>query len=271
MTTSSRSSAASVLVIGEALVDVVDGVPYPGGSPANVAVALGRQRVPVTLATQLGDDAYGELIREHLTESGVQLAVAPASRTSSAVATIGPSGSASYEFDIVWEPEFEGLPAADVIHVGSFSAFAGVAPQGTLSYDINVRPALMPPDAVARVEAVVKRATIVKASDEDLAWLYPSRPWQASAEALLETGPAVFWVTRGREGATAFTADSRTDVAAPIVEVVDTIGAGDTFSAGLIAGWLRWGDEWERVGTFAAGLAAETSSRQGADPPWAEN
>jgi fructokinase len=268
VTTSSRSSEASVLVIGEALVDVVDGVAHPGGSPANVAVALGRQGVPVTLATQLGDDEYGELIRAHLTASGVDLVVAPAPRTSSAVAVIGPTGSASYDFDIVWEPEFTALPDADLIHVGSFSAFAGAAPEGMLSYDINVRPALMPPDAIARVEAVVQRSTIVKASDEDLGWLYPSRSWEESAQALLETGPSVFWVTRGRAGASAFTAEGRIDVAAPAVEVVDTIGAGDTFSAGLIAGWLRWGSDWDRVGTFAAGLAAQTSSRKGADPPW---
>jgi fructokinase len=247
----------------------VAGVPHPGGSPANVAVALGRQGVPVTLATQLGKDEYGELIRAHLAASGVDLVVAPAPRTSSAVAVIGPTGSAAYEFDIVWDPEFAALPAADVIHVGSFSAFAGVAPDGMLSYDINVRSALMPPDAVSRVEAVVKRATILKASDEDLSWLYPSRSWEESAQALLDTGPSVVWVTRGGAGATAFAADGRVDVRAPAVQVVDTIGAGDTFSAGLIAGWLKWGADWERIGMFAAGLAAQTSSRQGADPPWA--
>jgi fructokinase len=266
-----RETRPGVLVVGEALVDIVDGVPFPGGSPANVAVALGRQGVRVTLATQLGDDEYGELIRAHLGASGVDLVVAPAPRTSSAVAVIGPTGSATYHFDIVWDPEFTGLPTADVVHVGSFSALGVPAPDGLLSYDINVRPAQMPVDALSRIEALVKRAAIVKASDEDLALLYPSRSWEESAQALLATGPSVMWVTRGRAGAAAFSASGRVEVEAPAVRVVDTIGAGDTFSAGLIAGWLEWGDDWHRVGTFAAALAAQTSAREGADPPWRLN
>lgn len=258
-----------VLVVGEALVDVVDGVPRPGGSPANVAVALGRQGVPVTLATQLGDDAYGELVRDHLAQSGVATVVAPAGRTSSATAVVGPAGGATYDFDIAWDPTFPRLPEADVVHVGSFSALAVEVPDGTLSYDVNVRPALMPLDARERIEAVAARATIVKASDEDLAWLHPSLSWEDSAGRLLALGPTVVWVTRGAEGATGFTASTTYAVAAPVVEVVDTIGAGDTFSAGLLAGWLRWGDDWQRVGEYAARLAAVTTTRVGADPPWA--
>jgi fructokinase len=269
VTTSSPSSSPSVLVVGEALVDVVAGVPYPGGSPANVAVALGRQGVSVALATQLGDDEYGALVRRHLEESRVTLVVAPAPRTSSATAVIGPSGAATYEFDIGWDPTFERLPAADLVHLGSFSAVLGEAPSGTLSYDINVRPALMPPDALSRIEAIVKRATIVKASDEDLDWMYPSQSWEESARALLALGPSVVWVTRGAAGASAFTVSDQFDIPAPEVQVADTIGAGDTFSAGLIIGWLRWGDDWQRVGELAAGLAAVTTSRVGADPPWA--
>lgn len=255
--------------MGEALVDVVAGVPYPGGSPANVAVALGRLGVPVTLATQLGEDPHGQLVRAHLEESNVSLVVAPAEHTSTATAAIAPSGAASYTFDLEWDPAFTDLPYADVVHVGSFSALAGFVPEGgLLSYDINVRPALMPVDALARIEKVVTRAGIVKASDEDLSWLYPERSWEEAARALLGLGPSVVWVTRGDAGAAAFTEQERLDVAAPAVQVVDTIGAGDTFSAGLVAGWLRWGSDWARVGAFAAGLAAQTAGRRGADPPW---
>jgi fructokinase len=277
VTTSSPSSRDSrpgdstdVLVIGEALVDVVDGQPRPGGSPANVAVALGRQGLGVTLATQLGHDEYGDLIRAHLAASNVEVVAAPAARTSSAKATLDASGAATYDFDITWSPVFDPLPEARIVHVGSFSAFGVDIPRGTLSYDINVRPALMPSDPASHVEAIVSRSTIVKASDEDLDWLYPHRAPEASASALLALGPAVVWVTRGERGASAFTPTARIDLAAPEVEVVDTIGAGDTFAAGLIAGWLRWGEDWATVGMLAGRLAAGTASRRGADPPWAD-
>jgi fructokinase len=258
-----------VLVVGEALVDIVDGVAYPGGSPTNVAVALGRLGISVTLATQLGDDANGALIREHLAASNVDLVVATSTRTSSARAVIAPGGAASYDFDVTWDPVFPDLPSAGVVHVGSFSALFGSPPDGTLSFDINVRPALIPSDALARVEALVKRATIVKASDEDLEWLYPDRSPEESARALLAMGPEIVWLTRGAEGAVGLTAAGPVEVPAVTVEVVDTIGAGDTFSAGLIAGMLRWGSDWPRIGEYAASLAAVTASRKGADPPWA--
>ncbi|HET7689447.1 MAG TPA: carbohydrate kinase [Nocardioidaceae bacterium] len=277
MTTSSPSSRVSpagaeqdVLVIGEALVDIVDGDPRPGGSPANVAVALGRQGFAVTLATQLGDDEYGALVRAHLEASHVAVVAAPVGRTSSAAATLDSSGAATYDFDITWDPSFDELPQARLVHVGSFSALAVDIPEGTLSYDVNVRADLMPPEPVPRVEAIVARSTIVKASDEDLEWLYPNRSPEASAIALQTLGPTVVWVTRGGQGATAFTESGRVEVEAPTVAVVDTIGAGDTFAAGLIVGWLRWGDDWQRVGSFAAQLAAGTTTRRGADPPWAE-
>jgi len=235
-----------------------------------VAVALGRRGFRVTLATQLGDDAYGDLVRAHLSQSYVDVVATPAARTSSAVATLDAAGAATYTFDITWDPYFQSLPRADVIHVGSFSALGVDIPDGTLSYDINVRAALMPPDPAPRVEGIVARSTIVKASDEDLAWLYPDRAPEDSAAALLELGPSVVWVTRGERGATAFSSAGHVDVSAPAVDVVDTIGAGDTFAAGLITGWLRWGDDWAKVGTFAAQLAAGTTSRRGADPPWAD-
>ena len=195
--------------------------------------------------------------------------VDPLERTSSATALIGPTGAATYDFDISWDPHFADLPTADIVHVGSFSAVTGELPQGTLSYDINVRPALLPPDAKERIEGIAKRAKILKASDEDLAWLYPSESWEEAARHLLAMGPVVVWVTRGADGASAFAASGEVDVAAPRGDVADTIGAGDTFSAGLILGWLQWRDDWQRVGELAAALAAQTTTRVGADPPWA--
>ena len=269
MTTSSPSSRADALVIGEALVDVVDGVAHPGGSPANVAVALGRQGVAVTLATQLADDAEGRIVRDHLAASNVDLVIAPARRTSRATAVVGPDGAASYDFDVSWDPTFPELPDARIVHVGSFSALDVELPEATLSYDVNVRPALLPDDSRRHVERIVERATIVKASDEDLVWLYPDRPPEDSARALLALGPQVVWLTRGAEGAVGFTTDGAVAIPPRPVHVVDTIGAGDTFSAGLILGWLRWVDDWERVGELAARLSADACTRPGADPPWA--
>jgi fructokinase len=272
VTTSSPSSATEqppVLVVGEALVDIVDGVARPGGSPTNVAVALGRLGVPVILATQLGNDDHGRLIRAHVADSRVQLLAARASRTSTATAVLDAAGAASYTFEVDWAPEFASLPRVEVGHVGSFSAVAGPVPSTpTLSYDINVRPALMPPDPVDRVEAVVARATLVKASDEDLAWLYPERPWEQAARRLLDLGPRIVWVTRGGEGAVGVTTSELIDVPSPRVHVVDTIGAGDAFSAGLLAGLLRYGEDWRRIGHLAARVAAITVTRPGADPPW---
>jgi fructokinase len=274
-----------VLVVGEALVDVVDGRALPGGSPGNVAVALGRLGQQVTLATQLGDDEYGELVREHLESSRVSPYVAPAIRTSVARVSIDLTGAATYDFEVTWDPQFTDLAGDYAVHVGSFSAVTGPAVQalldrstGTISYDINVRPDLLTPDARARIQATVARADLVKASEEDLEWLYPTRSAQASAHALLELGPAAVYLTLGAAGALVVTREGTERIAPVTVDVVDTIGAGDTFAAGLLHALDREGclggrltadsDTLLRAGRFAAWLAAQTASREGADPPW---
>jgi fructokinase len=273
------------LVVGEALVDVVDGRALPGGSPANVAVALGRLGQPVTLATQLGQDAHSHLVHEHLYASGVTVLAAPAAQTSVARAIVDGTGAATYDFDVSWDPDFGDLTASHVVHVGSFSAVTGPAvldllerSTGTISYDINVRPALLPPDAGTRVEAIVSRADIVKASDEDLEWLYPSRPAEETARALLDCGPSAVYLTLGAAGAVVLTREGTARIPGVRVEVADTIGAGDTFAAGVLHGLEREGclggrlsadlETLRRVGRFAAGLAAQTAARHGANPPW---
>lgn len=295
---------ATVLVAGEALVDVVEGADgaveeHPGGSPANVAVALARLGNPTVLATALGDDARGRLVADHLAGSGVVLAAGSQKvgrRTSSARARLDANGQATYTFDLAWEPDLAGLPEVDVLHVGSVSttlepggsavvALAREARQrSTISYDVNARPALMgsPGGVRERVEELASLADVVKASDEDLAWLYDDRP-DSAARALLVRGPTAVVVTRGAEGATVFSVHGEVDVPAPQVTVADTIGAGDTFSAGLVhalgvRGLLGSGAReelrslppvsWHRVATYAARLAAVTASRPGADPPY---
>ena len=297
--------SGAALVIGEALVDVVRGddhqVEYPGGSAANVAVALARLGRPTWLATSYAADEYGVLLAEHLTRNDVQRANDPGAvtRTSSAVATLDAGGAATYSFDLQWRLNPVVLPAdvvPAVVHACSIGAvlepgavdvlgevqrFRSVA---TVSYDLNLRPSITGtgPDVVARVEALVATADVVKASDEDLEVLSPEAPWEDTAVRLLELGPVAVVVTRGRAGATVFRRAGRVDVPATRVRVADTIGAGDTFGAALLDALSSLGllgaprrdalaalDDagWHQAVSAAVRAAAVTVSRPGADPP----
>jgi len=277
-----------VLVVGESLVDVVlepDGgrTERPGGSAANVAVALARLGRPVRFATAYADDARGRAIAEHLERDGVVLATDPyaVERTSSAEATIAADGSASYVFDLDWRLNPIGDESPRFVHVCSIGAVLepgaddvlavlGRVPGATVTYDVNARPAITGTGAalVARVEQVVAAAHLVKASDEDLEALYPGRPLLDAAAHLLGLGPRAVAVTRGGEGATWLDADGVVEVSAPGVTVADTIGAGDTFSAAIIdALWDDPGRDPAEVLAHAVRAAAVTVSRPGADPP----
>ncbi|MFT4262443.1 MAG: carbohydrate kinase [Nocardioides sp.] len=292
------------LVIGEALVDVVhDGAgrvtERPGGSPANVAVGLARLGRPTALLTDLGEDAYGDRLVAHLESEGVHLLAGrrPGRRTSSATARIGSDGSASYVFDLSWDPPAPvSAGAPRVVHTGSLGAVLepGAAtvlalldrlrPTATVSYDLNVRLAAMGTreEVRRRVEAVTARADVVKASDEDLESLFPGQDLVSSARFLLDLGPAAVIVTCGGEGARCLTGSDETSVPAVRATVADTIGAGDSFCGGVIdrlweldllgAGArerLRGLDAatWQDVLAHAAAVAAVTVSRPGADPP----
>ncbi|MFB7421739.1 carbohydrate kinase [Streptomyces hydrogenans] len=290
----------SFLVIGECVADIVRGpgaadVVHPGGSPANVAYGLARLGRPATLLTQLADDPSGRLIATHLTGAGVRLAIGgvPA-RTPSAVVTLDGRGQAAYAFDIAWTLTAEEPPATPEpvrhVHLGSIAAVTepGAAtvlaltgrlrPAATVSYDPNVRPALMGEHgpAVARVERCVALADLVKASDEDLAWLYPGEPVEAVAARWLALGPAVVLVTRGGDGALAVTREHTVAAGAPAVAVVDTVGAGDSFMSAVLdalAGRDRaalaalGADALAGLLARAAAAAAVTVSRAGARPP----
>ncbi|MFJ3610278.1 MULTISPECIES: carbohydrate kinase family protein [Streptomyces] len=290
----------SFLVIGECVADIVRGpgaadVVHPGGSPANVAYGLARLGRPATLLTQLADDPSGRLIAAHLTGAGVRLAIGgvPA-RTPSAVVTLDGRGQAAYAFDITWTLTAEEPPATPEpvrhVHLGSIAAVTepGAAtvlaltgrlrPAATVSYDPNVRPALMGEHgpAVARVERCVALADLVKASDEDLAWLYPGEPVEAVAARWLALGPAVVLVTRGGDGALAVTREHTVAAGAPAVAVVDTVGAGDSFMSAVLdalAGRDRaalaalGADALAGLLARAGAAAAVTVSRAGARPP----
>src|SRR5690606_2022417 len=277
-----------------------DPVEHPGGSPANVAVGLARLGRDVELVTWFAPDARGAALRSHLERENVRLsgASARAPRTSTAHATLDASGAATYVFDLDWSPpvqQSERTPL--VVHTGSIAAVLrpGAATvtemvdryreDATVTYDPNIRPHVMTDRAATRsaVEKLVARADLVKVSDEDLRWLYPDEDALTAARRWLGTGPAAVCVTRGEKGTWAATAGGlELTVRAHPVEVVDTVGAGDSFMAALVDGlWaagllgavrradLRSVTEpvLTRVLEHAAHVAAVTVSRPGANPP----
>lgn len=291
-----------VLVIGEALVDVVpdstnDGQPqdFPGGSPANVAIALARLGRDVRLVTLLGDDDRGAAVRRWLEASDVTVLARPTAsgRTSSAAVTLDDTGAASYVFDLDWHLG-EVTETGDVLHVGSIATVLEPGADAVLeavrahrgralvSLDPNARPAITPDraDPVARVDELVTLADVVKVSDEDLHWLHPDDDPVATATHWAGAGPALVVVTRGGDGAVAVRPDGTTlEVPGVPVDVADTVGAGDTFSGVLLDALLglgvRGGDDLRALSdrdvlgavTTAAIGAAINVSRPGANPP----
>lgn len=300
-------TTARCLVVGEALVDVVGGVPHPGGSPMNVAVGLSRLGLATRLLTRIGDDPHGRMLGEHLAREGV--AVVPTSmrageRTSRAVAVIGADGAAAYDFDIEWDVSAEVAIAeaagVDVVHVGSLGAvldpgadvvraMIDAVPDGILrTYDPNIRGELLGPRAAAteRVEAIMAASHIVKLSDEDAEWLYPGCPIDDVLARVIALGARLAVVTRGGDGCVSLIEGGAglVEREAPPVQVVDTIGAGDSFMSGLIHGVVSDGlvpalagdafhpdardlTQFERVTEAALAGAAVTVSRRGANPP----
>ncbi|MBD7956761.1 carbohydrate kinase [Microbacterium sp. Sa4CUA7] len=294
------SDASDVTVIGEALMDIVhapDGTrASPGGSPANVALALGRRGLRPVLVTQLADDAHGRDVTAWLERSGVAVHVAGRPpRTSTAVAHLDADGAATYDFDIAWDPAPWEAPAAPVVHTGSIAsilrpgadaveaALRAVRADAVVTFDPNVRPSLVTDadDARARVARLVALADVVKVSGEDLDWLHPGRDHRDIAREWLAAGPSLVVVTEGGDGSFAVHAAGLVEVAAQPVTVVDTVGAGDTFMAALIAGLhaptaaevrariAGWTPaDLAALLAHSAAAAAVTVSRPGADPPW---
>lgn len=299
------SGPDAIVVVGEALVDIVrrPGGPAretPGGSPANVALALGRLGRRPVLVTRVGDDPRGASVRAWLAESGVDLhAVAVRGRTATADAMLDEVGSAMYRFDIdgdLGDGTARHTADAGALHVGSIgallepgasavrAAMLAAAGNALITYDPNIRPLVTPDRAAtrARVVELVALADVVKASDEDLSWLFPGRDARSIARDLVARGPAMIVVTRGGEGALAVTREVEIDVASASVRVVDTVGAGDTFMAALIDGLVSAGatgaqarsgverltrDELAHILARATAAAAITVGRPGADPP----
>ncbi|MFD8255901.1 carbohydrate kinase family protein [Streptomyces werraensis] len=296
-----------IVVAGEALIDLVPQgagalaalTPALGGGPFNTAVALGRLGSPTAFCSRVSRDAFGEALLKRLKETGVD--VAPVQRgdepTTLAVATVGVDGSAAYSFYVEGTADrLFGKPVA--LPAGtravSFGTCSLVLEPGASAYealmreasargvftalDPNIRAGLIADaDAYrARFRSWLPSVSLLKLSAEDAEWLGGSpREWLAA-------GPAAVVVTRGGDGLTAYTRDgAEYTVPGERVEVVDTIGAGDTVNAALLHGLSErdaLSDEgvaalgaegWESLLRFAARAAAVTCSRAGAEPPYA--
>jgi fructokinase len=296
----------TIVVAGEALVDLVLGPDeelrgHPGGGPFNTARTLGRLQQPVRYLGCVSDDRLGTRLRAELAADGVRLdaTVPTANPTTLALAEIDGAGSATYRFytegtsapALTTEGALAALPdAVGMLHVGTLglvlepmatalqAVVEAVGDTALVMVDPNCRPALIPdPDAYRnRLATTLHRTHVVKASEDDLGWLYPGVPPVTAARRLLEQGPRVAVITRGADGALVVTPQAEIPVSAPPTDVIDTIGAGDAFSGGFLAWWRLRGltrrqlDDPESVVAatrFGCLVAARTCARAGATPP----
>jgi fructokinase len=297
-------------VLGEALIDLVadpDGryTAHAGGSPLNVAVGLARLGQASELMARLSTDAFGRLLRGHAAGNGVGLTASPrvTEPTTLAVVSLDREGRADYAFylegtaDWQWtEAELELVPAETrIFHTGSLASWTAPGAQRisdltsrlrahgdvVLSYDPNIRPLLLADlDAARRlVERSVSDAHVVKCSEEDLAYLYPEDSVESVLERWLNLRCDLVVVTRGGDGVIARTRDALIERPGVPIELVDTIGAGDAFMAGLLAGLTDLGlttpaklaaassAEFATVIDTGTLVAALTCERAGAQPP----
>jgi fructokinase len=306
-------AAGFVAVVGEAVADAfpaaatADGLDLrvrPGGSPANTAVALARLGVPTHFLGRLSAGLLGDLLRAHLAASGVDLGatVAAPGPASLAIAAVDAEGRTSYDFylrgatDWDWtaaELAAERVAGAAGVHAGSLALvlepggpliedlLAAARRSATISIDPNVRPGIVPA-AVYRsgIDRWARLADIIRLSDEDFAVLRPDGDFPAACERWHAAGVRLVVLTRGGQGAVGSLDGAGVEVPAVEVPVVDTVGAGDSFTAGLLRWLWRHGHLAARLATtkpddvtqamsFAVQVAARTCAVQGADPPWA--
>jgi len=301
-----------ILTCGDALIDFVPGkaadgrealIPMVGGSCLNVAVGLARLEVPTGFVGGISTDLFGSMIADHASASGVDLSHATRTEDQTTLAFVrmvgGESHYAFYDAGTAsrnWTYRKGAIPLATIaaIHIGSTTLVheqgaaetramvADAATFATISFDPNCRPNLVRDKEAyrAQMDAFAGNADLIKMSDVDFAYLYGGENYAAKAEALLASGSSLFVVTRGTKGAQAWHKSAGAiEVPAPAVEIVDTIGAGDSFQAALLFALHALGrirrdeiggvsqDELRRALSFAATCAGLTCTRAGADPP----
>ena len=302
-----------ILSCGEALIDMLPRestageacfAPYAGGAVLNTAIALGRLGAPSAFFSGVSTDMLGEILADTLTASKVDTQYLARSDRPTTVAFVKlVNGQATYAFydentagRMLSTEQLPNLPAdVDTLFFGGISLVndpaastyealqAREAPARVTMIDPNIRPGFIAGKEAeyrARIERMIAAADIVKLSDEDLHWLMGAGDISALARSIVAKGPKVVFITEGAAGARAVTATQDRFVAATKVTVADTVGAGDTFNAGVLAALHEAGaltkaalaalpdavlDTALSLGTRAA---AVTVSRAGANPPW---
>lgn len=300
-----------IVVAGEALVDMVPVgddelaplAPKLGGGPYNVAVALGRLDVPTSFLSRVSDDHFGQQLIKRLHASNVRtdLVQRGPENTTLAVVGLAEDGSARYSFYVegtadrlVEDPG----PLPEDVKAVSFGTLSLVLEPGASVYekvlrreskrlltalDPNIRAGLIadPGAYRARFRSWLPDVGLLKVSVEDAQWLAEDGDVIEIARTWISQGPAAVVLTRGGDGLSVITATDQVDVPPVKVDVVDTIGAGDTVQGSLLA-WLHdhdalsvekvralGTDEWASALTYAGAAAAITCSRAGAEPPFA--
>ena len=303
----------TILVGGEALIDFFPTrcgdkrgfIPIPGGSPCNVAVGLGRLGVPVSFLARISRDQFGRLLEAHLAESNVSLDYLTKGSEPSTLSFVQADGDAEPDFGFYGDNTADAqitsdlLPeslSADIqaIHFGSLAMIR--QPIGSsltllmerehgkrmISFDPNIRSDQIEnrDEYLAKLQHWVKLADMVKASRSDIDYLYPGMSPDAVAKEWLALGPRLIVITDGPRGAAAYNRSAGVEASGGSIDLVDSVGAGDAFTAGLLA-WLHKHENFDRkclpdlsraklsaALTYATRVAAITCTRLGADPPW---
>lgn len=302
-----------ILCCGEALIDMLPRetaageaafAPHAGGAVFNTAIALGRLGAPAGFLSGLSTDLFGAVLRNTLAASHVDTSHAIGSNRPTTLAFVKlVNGQASYAFydentagRLIRPADLPTLPA-DITAMFFGGICLMVDPSGetyealmqreaatrVTMIDPNIRPSFItdPVAYRARIARMMALADIVKLSDEDLHWLEGAGDLTALARGILAKGPKAVFITEGASGARAITANHEVVVAAKPVTVADTVGAGDTFNAGVLAALHQAGaltkpalaaltaDTLRDALTLGVTSAAVTVSRPGANPPWA--
>ncbi len=294
-----------IICMGESVIDFKSTGPlafqgYEGGSPLNVAVASARLGAKTGFAGQISQDFLGTAFQEYMTKNQIQqqfVTTHPAPSTVAFVAEI--TGQAHFTFlsqgsaHTLYNPQprptfpdslrFLQFGSISLLVEPTSSSIVDIVKKHrnrtTIVLDPNVRPGLTPDKAayMKNLEAWISLTHILKVSSQDLDWLYPNEPYENAAKKYLELGPDVVLITDGDKGVTLYRKNQNPiHVAAPKVDVVDTVGAGDTFTGALMVALLEYKDldlsdsNWTKVLTFATHAAAFNCTRAGANPPTKE-